>query len=90
MSGGGTMAAGSTGTNPVQCRVMRRDASGNVAEVSPTTVGSTGGQDSMSVTVQMPGGGSSQPIALGAPAGDIVVATQGQGDCTVTLEPQTR
>jgi hypothetical protein len=42
------------------------------------------------VTVQMPGGGSSAPIALGAAAGNIVVATQGQGDCTVTIEPQTR
>ena len=70
---------------------MRRDASGNVAQAEPTTVGSTAAYAiPLSVTVQMPDGGSSAPIALGAPAGNIVVATQGQGDCTVTIEPQTR
>lgn len=93
MSGAATSsvaAAGSNTSNNVNCRVMRRDASGNVAEAEPSTVGSTARTDSLSVTVQMPGGGSSSPIALGAPAGDIVVATQGQGDCTVTIEPQTR
>ncbi|WP_245427838.1 DUF1236 domain-containing protein [Bradyrhizobium sp. MOS003] len=83
-------AAGSTTSNSLNCRIMRRDASGNVAEAEPTTVGSTGRTDSLSVTVQMPDGSSSAPIALGAPAGNIVVATQGQGDCTVTIEPQTR
>ncbi|MGX1322820.1 hypothetical protein AB7M17_006273 [Bradyrhizobium sp. USDA 377] len=83
-------AAGSNASNNVNCRIMRRDASGNVAEAEPTTVGSTARMDSLSVTVQMPGGGSSAPIPLGAATGDIVVATQGQGDCTVTIEPQTR
>lgn len=83
-------AAGSTSSSNVNCQIMRRDASGNVAQAEPSTVGSTARSDFLSVTVQMPGGGSSAPIALGAPAGNIVVATQGQGDCTVTLEPQTR
>lgn len=93
MSGGtsSSMAAtGSNGSSNVNCRVMRRDAAGNVIEAEPSTVGSSARSDSLSVTVQMPGGGSSAPIALGANAGDIVVATQGQGDCTITLEPQTR
>ncbi|WP_439404068.1 DUF1236 domain-containing protein [Bradyrhizobium sp. DASA03076] len=87
-----SMAAtgGSNASSSVNCRIMRRDASGNVAEVEPSTVGSSARTDSLSVTVQMPGGGSSAPIPLGAAAGDIVVATQGQGDCTVTIEPQTR
>ena len=70
--------------------LVQNDASGNVAEVQPSTVGSNARANSLSVTVQLPGGGSSAPIALGASAGDIVVATQGQDDCTVTLEPQTR
>jgi hypothetical protein len=83
-------AGGSTASSSANCRIMRRDASGNVAEVQPSTTGSTARTDSLSVTVQMPGGGASAPIALDAPAGDIVVATQGQGDCTVTIEPQTR
>ncbi|MCA1470347.1 DUF1236 domain-containing protein [Bradyrhizobium sp. IC3195] len=90
--GGGTSSsmAAAGGTNMVNCQIMRRDASGNVAQAEPTTVGSTARTESLSVIVQMPGGGASAPIALGAPAGNIVVATQGQGDCTVTLEPQTR
>lgn len=87
---GGGAAPSSTSSSNVNCQIMRRDASGNVAQAEPSTVGSTARSDSLSVTVQMPGGGSSAPIALGAPAGNIVVATQGQGDCTVTLEPQTR
>ncbi len=87
-AGGGSMAAAGKGN--VNCKILRRDASGNVAEVEPSTVGSNAGTDSLSVTVQLPGGGSSAPIALGASAGDIVVATEGQEDCTVTLEPQTR
>jgi hypothetical protein len=90
MSGGGTSNMAAAGGSNVNCRIMRRDASGNVAEAEPSTVGSSARTDSLSVTVQLPGGGSSAPIALGANAGDIVVATQGQGDCTVTIEPQTR
>ncbi|MBH5397138.1 DUF1236 domain-containing protein [Bradyrhizobium sp. CNPSo 4010] len=90
MGGGMSSSMAAAGGSNVNCQIMRRDASGNVAEAEPTTVGSTTRMDSLSVTVQMPGGGSSAPIALGAAAGDIVVATQGQGDCTVTLEPQTR
>ncbi|MDE5447161.1 DUF1236 domain-containing protein [Bradyrhizobium sp. CSA207] len=90
MGGGATSSMAAAGGSNVNCRVMRRDASGNVAEAEPSTVGSTARTDSLSVTVQLPGGGSSAPIALGAATGDIVVATQGQGDCTVTIEPQTR
>lgn len=90
-AGGASMAtAGGAGGGNVNCKIMRRDASGNVTEVQPSTVGSNARSDSLSVTVQLPGGGSSAPVPLGASSGDIVVATQGQGDCTVTLEPQTR
>ncbi|NOJ49867.1 DUF1236 domain-containing protein [Bradyrhizobium archetypum] len=84
--GTGTMAAG--GSAP--CRIMRRDAAGNVTEVTPQTVGSTAQQESISVTVRMPGGVSTAPIPLGAPDGQIVVSAQGGADCMVTLEPQTR
>ncbi|MCK1411434.1 DUF1236 domain-containing protein [Bradyrhizobium sp. 76] len=90
MSGGTSSGMAAAGGSNVNCQIMRRDASGNVAQAEPSTVGSTARNDSLSVTVQMPGGGSSAPIALGAAAGNIVVATQGQGDCTVTIEPQTR
>ncbi|UPJ99450.1 DUF1236 domain-containing protein [Bradyrhizobium sp. 172] len=90
MSGGTSSSMAAAGGSNVNCQIMRRDASGNVAQAEPSTVGSSARTDSLSVTVQMPGGGSSAPIALGAPAGNIVVATQGQGDCTVTIEPQTR
>lgn len=89
--GGDTMSSmAAAGGSSVNCKVMRRDASGNLAEAEPATVGSSARTDSLSVTVQLPGGGSSAPIALGAAAGDIVIATQGQGDCTVTIEPQAR
>jgi hypothetical protein len=95
LSGGSAASSASTGTaasgrESTVCRIMRRDGSGNVTEVEPSTVGSNASSGSLSVTVQLAGGGSSAPIALGAPAGDIVVATQGQGDCSVTLEPQAR
>lgn len=90
MTGGGTSSAAAAVGTDVNCRIMRRDASGNVTEAEPSTVGSSARTDSISVMVQMPGGGASQPIPLGAAMGDIVVATQGQGDCTVTIEPQTR
>lgn len=90
MSGGTSSSMAAAGGSNVNCRIMRRDSSGNVAEAEPSTVGSTARPESLSVTVQLPGGGSSAPVALGATAGDIVVATQGQGDCTVTIEPQTR
>lgn len=90
MTGGGTSSAAAAVGTDVNCRILRRDASGNVTEAEPSTVGSSARTDSISVMVQMPGGGASQPIPLGAAMGDIVVATQGQGDCTVTIEPQTR
>ncbi len=90
MGGGTSSSMSAAGGSNVNCQIMRRDASGNVAQAEPSTVGSTARSDSLSVTVQMPGGGSSAPITLGAAAGNIVVATQGQGDCTVTIEPQTR
>jgi hypothetical protein len=94
-AGGGTAGTGRAADAMAQaggapCRIMRRDTAGNVTEVSPTTVGSTAPQDSISVTVRAPGGGgSTNPIALGASDGQIVVAMQG-GDCTVTIEPQPR
>ena len=72
------------------CRIMRRDASGNVTEVTPQTVGSTAQQNSISVSVQVPGGASTAPIPLGAADGQIVVSSQNGADCVVTLEPQTR
>ncbi|MDD1523543.1 MULTISPECIES: DUF1236 domain-containing protein [Bradyrhizobium] len=90
MGGSASSSMAAAGGSNVNCQIMRRDASGNVAQAEPSTVGSTARTDSLSVTVQMPGGGSSAPIALGTAAGNIVVATQGQGDCTVTIEPQTR
>ncbi|MHB0767839.1 DUF1236 domain-containing protein [Bradyrhizobium sp. 5.13L] len=90
MGGSTSSSMAAAGGSLVNCQIMRRDASGNVAQAEPSTVGSTARTDSLSVTVQMPDGGSSAPIALGAFAGSIVVATQGQGDCTVTIEPQTR
>jgi hypothetical protein len=83
----GTMTAGG-GSTP--CRIMRRDASGNVTEVTPQTVGSTAQQNSISVSVQVPGGASTAPIPLGAADGQIVVSSQNGADCVVTLEPQTR
>lgn len=81
-----TSVAGNT-ANP--CRIMRRDASGQLSEASPTTVGSTAQRpNSLAVIVQTPDRGATPPIQLDAQAGQIVVATQGQGDCTVTIEPQ--
>jgi hypothetical protein len=90
MGGSASSSMAAAGGSTLNCQIMRRDASGNVAQAEPSTVGSTARTESLSVTVQMPDGGSSAPIALGASAGNIVVATQGQGDCTVTIEPQTR
>jgi hypothetical protein len=91
------IAAGSAATGTITaggssapCRIMRRDASGNVTEVTPQTVGSTAQQNSISVSVQVPGGASTAPIPLGAPDGQIVVSSQNGADCVVTLEPQTR
>jgi hypothetical protein len=76
-----------TAGNP--CQVLRRDSSGQLSEVSSTTVGSSrDGRNSITVTVQTPDQGSTRPIALDAPAGQIIVSTQGQGDCQVTIEPQ--
>jgi hypothetical protein len=83
---GTTAAAG--GASP--CRIMRRDTAGNVTELTPQTVGSTAQQDTISVTVRVPGGASTAPIALGAADGQIVVSGQSGADCMVTIEPQTR
>jgi hypothetical protein len=83
----GTMAAAG-GASP--CRIMRRDTAGNVTELTPQTVGSTAQQDTISVTVRVPGGASTAPIALGAADGQIVVSGQSGADCMVTIEPQTR
>jgi hypothetical protein len=83
---GTTAAAG--GASP--CRIMRRDSAGNVTELTPQTVGSTGQQEAISVTVRVPGGASTAPIALGAADGQIVVSGQSGADCTVTIEPPAR
>jgi uncharacterized protein DUF1236 len=78
------------GNTTAPCQIMRRDSSGQLSEVSSTTVGSSGeGHSSLTVTVQTPDQGTTQPIALDASAGQIIVSTQGQGDCQVTIEPQT-
>ncbi|MEH2503821.1 hypothetical protein V1290_002632 [Bradyrhizobium sp. AZCC 1578] len=89
-AGSGRAADAMAQAGGAPCRIMRRDTAGNLTEVSPTTVGSTAPQDSISVSVRAPGGGgSTNPIALGASEGQIVVTMQG-GECTVTLEPQAR
>jgi hypothetical protein len=54
----------------------------------PHTADMRGGAATASVAVQTPDQRSTPPIPLDAQAGQIVVATQGQGDCTVTIEPQ--
>jgi hypothetical protein len=94
-SGGTSSAGGYTssvaaagGASP--CRIMRRDTAGNVTELTPQTVGSAAQQESISVTVRVPGGATTAPIAMGAPDGQIVVSGQSGADCTVTIEPPTR
>jgi hypothetical protein len=85
----GTATAGVSGNAASACRIMRRDASGQLSEASPTTVGSSGQrQNSLAVIVQTPDQRSTPPIPLDAQAGQIVVATQGPDDCMVTIEPQ--
>jgi len=87
---GGTSTSSAAGDTGSPCRIMRRDASGQLSEVSSTTVGSSTQQrpNSLAVIVQTPDQRSTAPIQLDAQAGQIVVATQGQGDCSVTIEPQ--
>lgn len=81
----------SSGGPSAQCQVMRRDpASGQLSEVGRSTVGAGSSNAPLSVTVQVRGGEMSRPVALDAPAGQIVVATQGNGDCQITIEPETR
>jgi len=86
---GGAATTSVAGNTASPCRIMRRDASGQLSEASPTTVGSSAQRpNSLAVIVQTPDQRSTPPIPLDAQAGQIVVATQGQGDCTVTIEPQ--
>ena len=86
---GGTATTSVAGNTASPCRIMRRDASGQLSEASPATVGSSAQRpNSLAVIVQTPDQGSTPPIPLDAQAGQIVVATQGPGDCTVTIEPQ--
>ena len=86
---GGTATTSVAGNTASPCRIMRRDASGQLSEASPNTVGSSAQRpNSLAVIVQTPDQGSTPPIPLDAQAGQIVVATQGPGDCTVTIEPQ--
>ncbi|XSC43040.1 DUF1236 domain-containing protein [Bradyrhizobium sp. RDT10] len=80
--------AAAGGASP--CRIMRRDTAGNVTELTPQTVGSTAQQEAISVTVRVPGGASTAPIALGAGDGQIVVSGQSGADCMVTIEPPAR
>jgi hypothetical protein len=84
----GTMTQASAGAPP--CQIMRRDPNGQLTEVRPSTVGAGGSNAPLSVTVQLSNGQISSPVALDAPAGQIVVATQGNGDCQITIEPQQR
>jgi hypothetical protein len=94
-SGGTSGAGGYTssvaaagGASP--CRIMRRDSAGNVTELTPQTVGSTAQQESISVTVRVPGGATTAPISMVAPDGQIVVSGQSGADCMVTIEPPSR
>jgi hypothetical protein len=80
--------AAAGGASP--CRIMRRDTAGNVTELTPQTVGSAAQQETISVTVRVPGGATTAPIAMGAPDGQIVVSGQSGADCTVTIEPPAR
>lgn len=87
--GGGAATTSVAGNTASPCRIMRRDASGQLSEASPTTVGSSAQRpNSLAVIVQTPDQRATPPIPLDAQAGQIVVASQGQGDCTVTIEPQ--
>jgi hypothetical protein len=70
------------------CQIQKRDASGQLTEVAPTTVGSAQSRNSIAIVVQTPDQRSSSPIALDAAAGQIIVASQGPGDCRVTIEPE--
>jgi hypothetical protein len=94
-TGSTTGTAGYTGTTAAAggaspCRIMRRDTAGNVTELTPQTVGAAAQQQSISVTVQVPGGATTPPIPMGSPDGQIVVSGQSGADCTVTIEAQTR
>ena len=80
--------AAAGGASP--CRIMRRDTAGNVTELTPQTVGSAAQQETISVTVRVPGGATTAPIAMGAPDGQIVVSGQSGADCMVTIEPPAR
>jgi hypothetical protein len=87
---GGQTTANAGGNRAAPCQIMRRASSGQLSDASSTTVGSSRDrQNSIVVTVETPDQQSTQPIALDAPAGQIIVATQGQGDCQVIVEPQT-
>ena len=83
-----TTAANGAGGPAGPCQIQKRDASGQLTEVSPTTVGSAAqSRNSIAIIVQTTDERSSAPIALDAQAGQIIVATQGPGDCRVTIEP---
>jgi uncharacterized protein DUF1236 len=85
---------GSAQAGPPPCQIMKRDQNGQLTEVrpgdlEPSTVGSGGQGPALSVMVQAGGGQGTQPILLDAP-GQIVVASQGNGDCQITIEPLQR
>lgn len=91
-TGGGSLAQAGNAPN---CEIMRRDpASGQLRELRPQQLHSTTGSGSTSnqlaVSVQTSAGQTTPPVPLDAPAGQIVVATQGNGDCRIVIEPQLR
>jgi hypothetical protein len=84
-----TAQANVGGGSAAPCQIQKRDASGQLTEVAPTTVGSAAqSRNSIAVIVQTPDQRSSSPITLDAPAGQITVATQGPGDCRIMIEPE--
>jgi Protein of unknown function (DUF1236) len=84
-----SMAANVGGGAAGPCQIQKRDASGQLTEVAPTTVGSAAqSRNSIAIIVQTQDQRSSSPIALDAAAGQIIVASQGPGDCRVTIEPE--
>ena len=93
---GGGSSLGSAQAGPPPCQIMRRDQNGQLTEVrpddlaKPSTVGSGGQQGpALSIMVEANGGQNMPPIPLDAP-GQIVVASQGNGDCQITIEPLQR
>jgi hypothetical protein len=89
VEGGTTTTANLDGNAAAPCEIMRRDSSGQLSDASSTTIGSSArSHGPIVVTVQTSDQRSTPPIPLDAPAGRIIIATQGPGDCRVTIEPE--